>query len=187
MPQNPEKDVARRIHRPRVTDDGLGQGLVHGFVESNQIVHDLFVVQLRVRHPEHEHAGAQGPVFGNHLFQGKTRELTDDRMGFGGGFGIGRRGLAMGLGDLLPARLRGAQVSSDGAQHLLGMVAQGYGIHANGRGGDGFGEVFPRLKNRLDIVEDEIGQAHEFFRKKGKAVNDTAVRFVVQQSAGRCA
>ncbi|MNE78030.1 hypothetical protein D3C80_1743960 [compost metagenome] len=86
-------------------------------------------------------------------------------MGFGGGFDIRRRSLAVGLGNCLLARLRGAQVSGDGAQHLLGMVAQGHGVHANGRGGDGFGEVFPRLKNRLDIVEDEIGQAHGFFRK----------------------
>ena len=130
MTQDREEHLLRVIQILRVARNRFGERLVDRLVESRQIV-DVGGRDLPVRfRPESDHAGAQGAVLGDHLFDRETAFSAASPVFFG-------RRRRTGIDRCIPLRflrllmpgLRSIKIRGDHRQHLVGMVAERHNVH----------------------------------------------------------
>jgi len=123
--EHPKQEVPRLIHLRAEMPDGLGQRLIDGLVEANDVLQWRVGGQARV-HPHYEDAGAQRSVLGSQLLNVVTASRPQDGVGLGRGLPCRERGGGEShrFGDLRLPGLRYRQVRSDRLQNLLRMIPE---------------------------------------------------------------
>lgn len=89
MAEHAEQEVARSIHLRAEESHGLGQRLVDGLVESNEVLEIRWVGFAGI-HPESQNAGPQRPVLGSKLVD--VESAVGPKNGMGLRCGVGRPG-----------------------------------------------------------------------------------------------
>jgi hypothetical protein len=152
-----------RDHLLRVALHCFSQGLVHRFVEADEVLQVVLVRGADGLLPQTKHAGAQRAVFRRDLDQIEACPEPGDGV-------LLRRPVERGtlrsaaaatfrfLG-LLPCALRGDHVPRGNAENVFGVVPERRDIHPRA-GGEGAGKPLPFHEDWLDIGQNEVAQAH---------------------------